>query len=137
MKDRQQIDEDIRRLEESLKQYNLFDDEKGHAMLQNVRTLQKYAEDNDLWEDYCWASEESVIYTCMYTSLDVNFKTAELIKDPTKFYDYVKTWFEDKADHYMQRANKGTINPDKIGEIMCKDCANELLEVLHESEEEE
>lgn len=138
MKSRQETEIDIQELKRTLhkQEYSFFDAKKRDALLENVELLFNYADENDLWDDYCWGSEESVFYTCMYVAMEINFVTTDIVKNIEVFYNYVREWFRDKADHYRGRADRGYINPDKIGETMCKDCAAELIEVLKQAEDE-
>lgn len=139
MKNRREIEEDVKTFCENLRQpgyQNSFGLDKAKAMEYNALLLQKYAEENDLWDEFCWGADESVIYVCMFVSMEVGLKSAETIKDPKAFYDFIKQWFRENAEYYRSLEVREIKHGVDTGTKMARACANIIIESFKREENE-
>ena len=140
MKNRHEIEKDVKSLSKTLHEeeyIRLLGKNKAEAMEENINAMFRYVEENDLWNEPCWGTDESVVYVCMYIAMTVNFDTDDRIKTPESFYNFVKEWCAKEADYYRGLESRGKLNGVDSGTAMAKACAAEILEAFKNEEENE
>ena len=141
MKGKQQIIKDVK---DTLD--NMLDTPIGRAQQEGIENLSKnlhkmldYAEENDKWDEYCWGSSESVLYTAMFVLCSCYIErplNVDVLDNPENFYNFVRDWFKEHVNHYRLKVEKGRMISNKMDQAMGADCAKEILEILTEDEDD-
>ena len=74
-------------------------------LITNFDKLIDFYNKNDLWEDTTFGANESMPYTCLYilTVSCTSYKSIEELTNCEKFYSFVKKWFIENYEKYVNK----------------------------------